>query len=99
MTSDALFRLESISKVVCTAPVVLALSERGVLRLDEPVATGLPECRSRPNETITLRQLLSHSSGLPDTDEIVLDSVLGAAELWTRILAARPVSLPGTRVH
>jgi CubicO group peptidase (beta-lactamase class C family) len=67
MTEQTRFRLASMTKpVVSTA--VLALAERGVLHLDDPVERWLPAFRPPlPNgepATITLRQLLTHTSGL-----------------------------------
>lgn len=67
MRHDTLFRLASVSKPVVTT-VAMVLVARGRLVLDAPVTRWLPDFRpaladgSRPR--ITLRQLLSHSSGL-----------------------------------
>lgn len=67
MRADALFRLASVSKPVVTA-AAMALVARGTLELDAPVTRWLPGFRpaladgSRPD--ITLRQLLTHTSGL-----------------------------------
>lgn len=48
-----------------TAALVIALDREGVLRLDDPVQRFLPEL---PYQAITLRHLLSHSSGIPVLD-------------------------------
>ena len=55
------FLIASISKPM-TATAVMALVDRGELKLDEPARKHLPKLDPR----ITLRHLLSHSSGLPD---------------------------------
>ena len=63
---DTLFPIGSISKVY-TAALVMTLVDEGTLDLDTPVATYLPDLRladERARDTITLRQLLSHQSGL-----------------------------------
>ena len=63
---DTLFLIGSISKVY-TAALVMALVDDGILNLDTPVATYLPDIRladERARDIITLRQLLSHQSGL-----------------------------------
>ena len=49
---------------IATAAVVVQLAERGTLALDDPVTTYLPELTSSP--PITVRNLLQHSSGLPN---------------------------------
>jgi len=67
-TSDR-FRIASISKLV-TATVVLQLVDAGLLRLDEPVGQRLADVAGvTPGNGVpgvTVRQLLSHTSGLPD---------------------------------
>ena len=68
VSSKTVFEVASISKVV-TAYTALRLVEEGKLSLDEPVHTYLkkPWLPSSPfADKITLRHLLSHSSGLPD---------------------------------
>ncbi len=64
MTEDTIFDAASMTKVLATAPSVMLLWERGLLRLDEPVGTYIPEFRSRGKESITVRHLLTHTSGL-----------------------------------
>ncbi len=64
--SDTLFLIGSIGKVY-TATLVMTLVDDGTLDLDAPVVTYLPDLRladERACATITLRQLLSHQSGL-----------------------------------
>jgi CubicO group peptidase (beta-lactamase class C family) len=64
--TDALFPIGSISKVY-TAALVMTLIDEGELDLDAPVAAYLPDLSladERARDTITLRQLLSHQSGL-----------------------------------
>jgi len=65
-TTDTLFQIGSISKV-WTASLVMMLVDDGVLDLDEPVVTYLPEFKvADPDVTakVTLRDLLSHRSGI-----------------------------------
>lgn len=59
------FDAASLSKVLATAPAVLQLAEQGKIALDAPLATYFPECANGGKETITIRHLLTHSSGLP----------------------------------
>lgn len=58
------FRIASISKIF-TAVVVLQLAEEGRVDLDAPIARWLPDLVPA-GETITVRQLLNHTSGLYD---------------------------------
>jgi CubicO group peptidase (beta-lactamase class C family) len=58
---SSVFDAASLTKVVATAPAVLLLAEEGKLALDAPVSAYLPDCPAG----ITVRHLLTHTSGLP----------------------------------
>jgi len=60
---DTLWPIASISKLY-TATAALALVERGVLALSQPVHTVVPACVGAGRERITIRHLLTHTSGL-----------------------------------
>lgn len=65
VTDDTIFQIGSISKVF-TATLAMRLSEEGVLDLDEPVITyvpNLPLADATARETVTLRHLFSHGAG------------------------------------
>jgi CubicO group peptidase (beta-lactamase class C family) len=62
---DTIFDLASLTKVLATTPLVMRLVERGGLGLDDVVAQHLPSWRGTDRESVTIRDLLSHSSGLP----------------------------------
>jgi CubicO group peptidase (beta-lactamase class C family) len=62
---DALFLLASISKTISIA-AVMTLFDEGLFQLDEHATRYLPEFRGDGREKITIRQLMTHVSGLPD---------------------------------
>ena len=64
-SADAMFLLASITKTL-TAAAVVTLADRGKLRLEDPVAKFIPEFSAGPRSGITVAQLLTHVSGLPD---------------------------------
>jgi uncharacterized protein YbbC (DUF1343 family)/CubicO group peptidase (beta-lactamase class C family) len=69
MTLDTIFDLASLTKVIVTTTAVMQLVEKGKIRLNDPVAKYLPEFKQNGKEDITVRQLLTHYSGLkPDLD-------------------------------
>jgi uncharacterized protein YbbC (DUF1343 family)/CubicO group peptidase (beta-lactamase class C family) len=69
MTLDTMFDVASLTKVIVTTTAVMQLVEEGKVRLNDPVAKYLPEFAQNGKEDITLRQLLTHYSGLaPDLD-------------------------------
>ncbi|MBE2223474.1 MAG: beta-lactamase family protein [Anaerolineae bacterium] len=65
MPPEGAFRIGSITKMF-TATVILQLAEDGVLTLDDPLALWLPEVAAQLpyGDQITLRHLLTHTSGL-----------------------------------
>src|SRR4051812_29614303 len=69
MTLDTIFDLASLTKVIATTTSVMQVVEQGKIRLNDPVAKYLPEFAQNGKEDITIRQLLTHYSGLaPDLD-------------------------------
>ena len=66
MTVDTIFDIASMTKCVATATSVMKLVQEGKLRLNDPVAAYLPEFAKNGKENITIRQLLTHFSGLKE---------------------------------
>ena len=64
MTVDTVFDLASLTKGTATGSSIMALVEEGKLRLNDPVVRYWPEFGQNGKEKVTLRQLLTHSSGL-----------------------------------
>jgi CubicO group peptidase (beta-lactamase class C family) len=106
---DTVYDLASLTKVMATTPAMMLLLSDGRLALDQPVADLLPGFGDRGKQAITVRQLLTHSSGLrpwrafhADLRERELRSgarLLGTAEgresILNRILRSAPVHEPG----
>ncbi|GIP17438.1 penicillin-binding protein 4* [Paenibacillus montaniterrae] len=66
LTTDSMFELASVSKPI-TALAIVRLQQLGKLQWDDPVSRWLPEL---PYPGITVRHLLTHTSGLPDYMEL-----------------------------
>jgi uncharacterized protein YbbC (DUF1343 family) len=96
MTEDTIFDLASLTKVLATAPAVMQLYEQGRFRLNDPVAEYLPEFAVNGKQDITIRQLLTHYSGLPP-DVSLEDPWLGKPEGLRRAFTATPVTAPGVQ--
>jgi CubicO group peptidase (beta-lactamase class C family) len=64
MSEDTVFDAASLTKVIATAPAILLLAERGKLRVDAPVRDYLPRFTGDGRDAITVRHLLTHTSGL-----------------------------------
>lgn len=64
MTRETIFDVASLTKPIATTTAVMLLVHDGVLQLDDPVAKVLPPFGERGKEVVTVRHLLTHSSGL-----------------------------------
>src|ERR1700688_2471755 len=64
MTLDTVFDLASLTKVIATTTAIMQLVEDGQLQLDAPVARYWPAFAANGKQQVTLRELLSHTSGL-----------------------------------
>ena len=63
-TPDTVFRIGSTTKTF-TATAILQLAEKGALKLDDPISQYVPATPAAWS-AITLRNLLNHTSGIPD---------------------------------
>ncbi|MGD0446077.1 MAG: sodium/solute symporter [Edaphobacter sp.] len=66
MTVDTIFDMASLTKCLVTATAVLQLYEEKKLGLDDPVVKYLPEFGANGKQGVTVRELLTHYSGLPE---------------------------------
>jgi uncharacterized protein YbbC (DUF1343 family)/CubicO group peptidase (beta-lactamase class C family) len=64
MRVDTVFDLASLTKVVATATAIMRLVDQGQIDLDKPAATYWPAFADNGKGGITIRQLLTHTSGL-----------------------------------
>jgi len=96
---STLYDLASLTKVVATTTALMVLLERGRVRLDAPVAAYVPEFAGPGTAGITIRQLLTHTSGLrADLPDAELKTLPDGAALLRRVLAETPRVPPGRRV-
>lgn len=96
MTIDTIFDLASLTKCIATAPSVMKLVQDGRVRLNDPVSTYLPEFAQNGKKDITIRELLTHYSGLaPDLD--LQTAWAGRAAAYEMAMQAKPAYPPGSR--
>jgi CubicO group peptidase (beta-lactamase class C family) len=89
------YDLASLTKVLATTPAVMLLVEDGKLELDAPVSRYLPEFSGGAKDAVTIRQLLTHTSGLPAGVEL---SAASPAEAWSELLRTPLEHAPGEAV-
>ncbi|MFA1819686.1 serine hydrolase domain-containing protein [Virgibacillus oceani] len=79
MSEDTIFDLASISKLF-TATAVLQLWDQGAFELDDAVADYIPEFAANGKEEVTIRQLLTHTSGFRPSTTQPLHEIEGDRE-------------------
>ena len=100
MTLDTIFDMASLTKCLSTATAVMQLVEQGKIDVDAPVIKYLPEFAANGKEKVTVRELLTHYSGLPP--DVNLKDVWGLAapdkaEGIRRAMESPLASVPGTK--
>ena len=94
MTEDTIFDMASLTKDLVTATAVMQLYEQGKIRIDDPLAHYVAEFGANGKQDITIRQCLTHYSGLaPDLD--LTGPWHGRDEGLRRLFESAPVAPPG----
>jgi uncharacterized protein YbbC (DUF1343 family)/CubicO group peptidase (beta-lactamase class C family) len=99
MTEDTIFDMASLTKCLATATAIMQLYEAHKLDFDDPVVKYLPEFAANGKEHVTIRELLTHYSGLPP--DVNLKDAWGLAapdkaEGIKRAMESPLTSVPGT---
>src|SRR5438128_6831456 len=92
MTVDTIFDIASLTKPVGTTLAVMALVERGSIKLDAPVGQYLKEFSGKQFDEITIRRLLTHSAGLIEYPPNA--TVAGGFPAAVREIAKLPLEYP-----
>jgi len=96
MTLDTIFDLASLTKCIATTTAMMQLIESGRVRLNDPVAVYLPEFAQNGKADITVRELMTHYSGLrPDLD--LKESWSGRDAAYWMAMKQTPQYPPGSR--
>lgn len=96
MTLETVFDLASLTKSVATAPSIMRMVQLGQVRLNDPVVRYLPEFGRNGKEEITVRQLLTHFSGLRE-DLDLKTPWQGKQRALEMAFDERPVAPPGSQ--
>ncbi|MGI8696504.1 MAG: serine hydrolase domain-containing protein, partial [Mycobacteriales bacterium] len=91
---DTVFDIASISKLI-TSIAVMQQVQDGALELDRPVAGYLPAFGAAGKGSITLRRLLTHTSGLPADPDPALWTYPTATDRVAAVHSTVPVAAPG----
>ncbi|MHB9096750.1 MAG: exo-beta-N-acetylmuramidase NamZ domain-containing protein [Syntrophales bacterium] len=93
MSEDTIFDLASLTKVIATSTAIMQLAEKGKLNIDAPVARYWPAFGKNGKKRITLRQLLTHYSGLRAG---LKPGWAGYEAAMRKIIAEKPARPPGS---
>jgi CubicO group peptidase (beta-lactamase class C family) len=102
--TDTKFMIGSISKPL-TAMLVLLQVQKGLIHLDSTLDQYLPEFKNKPAAKVTTRQLLAHTSGIPNYDIIKdffprVSRQYFSREDYVKIYIDSPLSfIPGSRYN
>lgn len=94
-TINTVVPIASASKLI-SASVIMSLVDEGLLSLDAPISKYLPDITGKEG-TITLRQLMSHTSGLPGNNRCLANMSITLAECVDQILQVGLQADPGTQ--
>ena len=94
VTSETVYDLASLTKVIATTSLVMKLSAQNKLPLDEPVKDFIPQFTGGGKEFVTIRHLLTHSAGLKPFDEYPLGT--SSDEIISDIIERPLIHAPGT---
>lgn len=86
---DTVYDLASLTKVLCTAPLVMREIERGALALDDTLPHLMPGCRHPALAAVTLEDLLAHSAGFPAYRPFY--QTIAGAEAFEAAICATPL--------
>ena len=95
MTEDTIFDMASLTKCLATATAVMQLYEAHKLKFDDPVAKYLPAFAANGKENVSIRELLTHYSGLPEDVSIKDEWGLAAPDKAEGIRRAMNATLYG----
>lgn len=96
VTAGTLYDLASLTKVIATTTLAMILVDEGKLGLDRPVRDFLPGFQGPGKEAVTVRHLLTHSSGLPAVAPLYKE-IQGRPAYLQRIQAMDLEYAPGSR--
>jgi uncharacterized protein YbbC (DUF1343 family)/CubicO group peptidase (beta-lactamase class C family) len=96
MTIDTIFDIASMTKVIATTIAVMCLVQEGKVRVNDPVARYIPEFAQNDKNDITVRELLTHHSGLRE-DLDLTQEWQGKETAFHMAFAEKPIYPPGAR--
>ncbi len=95
MRQDTIFDLASMTKLF-TSIAAVQLIQAGEIGLDDPVVDYIPAFAANGKSNITIRHLLTHTSGLPADPSPSLCTYPTSDQQWAAVYGVAPFAQPGT---
>ena len=95
-TLDTIYDLASLTKCIATTTSVMKLVQEGKIRINDSVSNYLPEFARNGKRDITIRELLTHYSGLPE-DLDLKATWKGRDTAYQMAMDEKPIFSPGSR--
>lgn len=97
LEKNSLFDLASLTKPIATASGILCLIESGKIHLNDDVFKYIPEFKASKSDNITIRHLLTHTSGLPDWEPLY-DKNFDQTKGWKKLVNIPLKRKPDTKM-
>jgi len=97
LEKNSLFDLASLTKPIATACGILCLVDSGKIKPNDNVSKYLPDFKAAKTNDITIRQLLTHTSGLPDWVALY-DESFNQAKGWQKLINITLERKPDTKM-
>ncbi len=94
--TNSIFDLASVTKVVSTTTVAMVLYEKGKLNLEWKVSDIIPDFMGNEKDQVTIRHLLTHTSGLPGWEQFYL-KIKGKELIVQEICSTELIYQPGSK--
>jgi len=94
--TNSIFDLASVTKVVSTTTIAMVLVDKGKLNLEWKVSEIIPDFKGNEKENVTVRHLLTHTSGLPGWEQFYL-RIKGKELIVQEICSTELIYQPGTK--
>ena len=96
MTTDHLFDIASLTKVIGTTTSVMLLADRGLIKIEDPVYKYIKAFDTPDKRRITIRHLLTHTAGLYEWYPLYYRAQKQAGNIQVNRGASSDVSCRGT---
>jgi len=98
VTNKTIYDIASITKVLSTTPIIMKMVAKKQISLDQPVRFFIPEFKGGNKDLVTIRHLLTHSSGIKAYRKFFLEkNIKTQKDIINEIISMELEFMPGTK--